>query len=183
MIGLKKKKRDNTMEELTETKTVSTGELKFQKEQTELQNISKDIPQAKLIRNRNKKNIMDFKIEYTPDKTSYWYTGKYIFSFHIPEDYPFTPPKVHCLTKIYHPNIDYNGNVCLNILKENWNPSLTASKWIAGIYFLFYEPNAEDPLNHEVAKVMRENENLFKENLKKTLKGGRVFGQDFPYFR
>lgn len=180
MIGLKKKKQQ--MQEIVEDKHVSTGELRFRNEQDELNGISKDIPQARLIRDSDK-NIMDFKIEYTPDKVSYWNGGRYLFSFHVPENYPFEPPKVHCLTKIYHPNIDYDGNVCLNILKDNWNSSLTASNWIAGVYYLFYEPNPEDPLNHEVAKIMRENEPVFKENVKKTLRGGYMFGQDFPRFK
>ena len=64
------------------------------------------VPQAKLIRNKN--NIMDFDVEYTPDSSSFWYGGKYLFSFHFPDNYPFNPPKVRCKTKIYHPNIDYD---------------------------------------------------------------------------
>ena len=183
MIGLKKKKeKGEGMKEIVNPNAKSVGELKFQKEQNELYEISKDIPQARLIKDNNK-SIMDFDVEFTPDNSSYWYGGKYRFSVHVPDNYPFEPPKVHCLDKIYHPNIDYDGNVCLNILKDNWEPTLTASKWIAGIYFLFCEPNPNDPLNHEVAKVMRENEAEFKENVKKTLRGGYMFCQNFKRFK
>ena len=133
------------------------------------------VPQARLIRNKNQ--IMDFEVEYIPDKASFWYGGKYLFSFHFPDNYLNNPPKVLCKTKIYHPNIHYDGNVCLNMLKDGWNPTYTGTSCVAGVYYLFVEPNPNDPLNHEVAKLMRENKEQFKEKVKKTIKGGYMFGQ------
>ena len=180
MLGVFGKKKKKTMEEKTE-ETISMGKLKLIKEMpyTEKELLT-SVPQAKLIRNKN--NIMDFEVEYTPDPGSFWYGGKYLFSFHFPDDYPNSGPKVICKTKIYHPNIDYNGNVCLNMLKDDWSPTYTGTSCVAGVYYLFVDPNPNDPLNHEVAKIMRENKDQFKENVKKTLRGGFLFGQEFPYF-
>ena len=180
MLGVFGKKKKKTMEEKTE-EAISMGKLKLIKEMpyTEKELLT-SVPQAKLIRNKN--NIMDFEVEYTPDPGSFWYGGKYLFSFHFPDDYPNTGPKVICKTKIYHPNIDYNGNVCLNMLKDDWSPTYTGTSCVAGVYYLFVDPNPNDPLNHEVAKIMRENKDQFKENVKKTLRGGFLFGQEFPYF-
>ena len=84
--------------------------------------------------------------------------------------------------KIYHPNIDYDGNVYLNMLKDDWNPTYTDTNCVAGVYYLFVEPNPNDPI-HEVAKLMRENKEQFKENVKRTLKEGFLFRQQFPRFR
>ena len=180
MIGLKKKKKE--MKEITEDEPTSVGKLYLIKEMPDIEKeIPISVPQARLIRNKNE--IMDFEVEYTPDKASFWYGGKYLFSFHFPDNYPNNPPKVMCKTKIYHPNIDYDGNVCLNMLKNDWNPTYTATSCVAGVYYLFVEPNPNDPLNHEVAKLMRENKEQFKENVKKTIKGGYMFGQQFPRFR
>jgi hypothetical protein len=61
--------------------------------------------------------------------------------------YPHEPPKVKCTQKIYHPNLDYDGNVCLNILREDWKPVLSISSCIYGLQFLFMDPNPDDPLN------------------------------------
>jgi ubiquitin-conjugating enzyme E2 M len=53
---------------------------------------------------------------------------------------------------------------------------------ITGVYFLFTDPNPNDPLNHEAANVMRESLDSFKQNVKKSLRGGYCFGQQFPSF-
>ena len=179
MIGLKKKKK---MVEETEEKP-SSGRIKLARELPELKkDLSISVPQAKYIPNSDKNNIMEFDVEYTPDKDSYWYGGKYLFSFHFPDDFSFSPPKVMCKTKIYHPNIDYDGNVCLNMLKDDWNATYNTTSCIAGVYYLFVNPNPNDPLNHEVANIMRDNLEQFKENIRKSLKGGNMFGQTFPKF-
>ena len=158
--------------------TISSGEIQFKKELVELPSFI--IPQGKL--HLNNKNIMEFKVVYTPEKDSYWYPGLYEFNFSVPTNYPFSPPKIHCLTKIFHPNIDLQGNVCLNILREDWKPTLNMATVIASVYFLFYDPNPKDPLNHEASEMMRNSRDEFIKNVKKTLKGGRHYGEEFKKF-
>lgn len=84
-----------------------------------------------------------------------WVGAKYTFSFQVPDNYPHTPPKVTCSPKIYHPNINYQGAVCLNILREDWKPVLDINAVIYGLIYLFYEPNPDDPLNREAADLFR----------------------------
>ena len=68
---------------------------------------------------------------------SFYRGGAFLFSFAVPIAYPHEPPKVKCLTKVYHPNIDLDGNVCLNILREDWKPVLTVTSIVYGLNFLF----------------------------------------------
>jgi hypothetical protein len=56
-------------------------------------------------------------------------------------------------SQIYHPNVDLDGNVCLNILREDWKPVLNLNSVMVGLQYLFLEPNADDPLNKGEAFV------------------------------
>ena len=57
--------------------------------------------------------------------------------------------------QIYHPNVDLEGNVCLNILREDWKPVLNLNSVMVGLQYLFLEPNADDPLNKGVHADLR----------------------------
>ena len=102
-------------------------------------------------------SIMEFKCMVDlSNEESIWRGGKYVFSLEILPNYPHDAPKCKCETPIYHPNIDVEGNVCLNILRDDWKPVLGINAVILGLIFLFIEPNPNDPLNHDAAAVMRE---------------------------
>jgi ubiquitin-conjugating enzyme E2 M len=110
----------------------------------------------------------------------YWKGASFDFTISVPAEYPIKPPKVLCKTKIYHPNIDLEGHVCLNILRDDWRPSLTINHIVLGMLTLFYEPNDKDPLNKDAAEVMRTNEAEFRRNVQTSLSGGKVKGESFP---
>ena len=74
-----------------------------------------------------------------------------IISF--PNNYPFKPPKVKFKTRMYHPNIDNFGSICLDILKKNWSPVLNIVKLLLSICSLLTDPNPDDPLNMEAANL------------------------------
>ena len=105
--------------------------------------------------------------------------GVFRFSFAVPGTYPHEPPKVKCLAKVYHPNLDHDGNVCLNILREDWKPVLFVSSCVYGLTFLFSDPNPDDPLNKEAAKEMTESPRQFEQNVRRSMQGGYVGGTTF----
>ncbi|CAO3634742.1 unnamed protein product [Cunninghamella blakesleeana] len=96
-------------------------------------------------------NILNFNVIITPDE-GFYKNGSFSFTFTINNNYPHEPPKVHCIPKIYHPNIDLDGNICLNILREDWKPVLSLHSVLVGLQYLFLEPNADDPLNKGIKK-------------------------------
>ena len=83
--------------------------------------------------------------------------GLFKVKIEIPADYPFKPPKNKFLTKIYHPNINSQGNHCMDIDKDQWTPALTIQKLCFSLEALLYDANPEDPLVPEIAKIYKEN--------------------------
>jgi len=156
------------------TKKRTPGEIRIQKDIAEL-----DGGKIAVVTFPNPNDLTKFNVEVKPD-TGYWTGANYLFTFTIPALYPHEPPKVHCQTQIYHPNINTEGNVCLNILREDWKPVLDINAVIYGLCFLFYEPNPDDPLNREAADLFRNNRSQFERTVQRCLKGGYVGGITYP---
>lgn len=88
-------------------------------------------------------------IENTP------YEGlSYKISIQFPIDYPYEPPIIRFNKfAMFHPNVDKNGNICLDILKHNWSPIFNIRTILLSLQSLLGEPNTESPMNIEAAKL------------------------------
>ena len=115
-------------------------------------------------------DLLNFKITIKPYEGIYK-GGTFVFDFKVPKSYPHDAPKVLCETTVFHPNIDMEGHVCLNILREDWKPVLTIQSIIMGLQFLMLEPNADDPLNKEAAGMLNENRRKFEVTVRETFRG------------
>jgi len=83
--------------------------------------------------------------------------GTYKLELFLPEGYPMEPPKVRFLTKIYHPNIDKLGRICLDVLKDKWSPALQIRTVLLSIQALLSSPEPDDPLDTTVADHFKNN--------------------------
>lgn len=80
----------------------------------------------------------------------------------FPAEYPFKPPKIIFKTKIYHPNIDERGNVCLPIISpENWKPATKTDQVIQALLALINDPEPEHPLRGEIAEEFTKDKKQF----------------------
>ncbi|CZR51784.1 probable ubiquitin-conjugating enzyme E2 [Phialocephala subalpina] len=122
-------------------------------------------------------NLRYFDVSIHGPTQSPYEGGIFKLELFLPDDYPMTPPKIRFLTKIYHPNIDKLGRICLDVLKSmpltlgtyldnlltllfsgNWSPALQIRTILLSIQALLGAPNPDDPLAPEVAKRWKEDE-------------------------
>lgn len=166
------KKADDGPETASGNKTAA--HLRAERDLQEL-----ELPDNVKLVQKDKDDVMNFSLVLKPEGGSYWAKGHYEFQFKIPARYPFDPPKVQCIDKIYHPNIDTDGGVCVNVLRP-WKPTYSVQIVLFGLLFLFSHPNPDDPLNKAAADDMRKNPSTFAQNVKNSMLGKSIGGEPFP---
>ncbi|XP_021286201.1 ubiquitin-conjugating enzyme E2 27 [Herrania umbratica] len=79
--------------------------------------------------------------------------GSFEIDIALPDGYPFEPPKMKFVTKVWHPNISsQSGAICLDILKDQWSPALTLKTALLSVQALLSAPEPDDPQDAVVAQ-------------------------------
>ncbi|OII77244.1 ubiquitin-conjugating enzyme family protein [Cryptosporidium andersoni] len=82
--------------------------------------------------------------------------GVFELNFKIPPQYPLFPPSVIFVTPLFHPNVNFQtGELCLDVIKNNWSPAWTLQSVCRAITALLHDPNAESPLNCDAGNIIR----------------------------
>ncbi|KAJ1850744.1 ubiquitin-conjugating enzyme E2 N [Coemansia sp. RSA 2703] len=125
----------------------------------EVERLNKD-PVPGILAQPIEGNIRYFDVLMDGPSQSPYDGGRFKLELFLPEEYPMAPPKVRFLTKMYHPNIDKLGRICLDILKDKWSPALQIRTVLLSIQALLSAPNPDDPLANDVAEQWKTNEKL-----------------------
>ena len=130
---------------------------RISQEITEIKNGGKEMCEIKTLNEQNL--FINYFTLIGPSETPYE-NGKFHFLVEFPSNYPFSPPNITLKTPIYHLN-HKNGKFCLDILLDNWNPSLTLYKIILSFQSLLMDPNPYDSLNSSLANEYINDKILF----------------------
>ena len=122
----------------------------------ELENIQKDPPLNCSVGLENG-DIFKCTATITGPSESPYAGGIFHLNIIFPQNYPFKPPKITFATKVYHPNINSSGGICLDVLKDQWSPALTIDKVLLSICSLLTNPNPDDPLVTDIANQYKTN--------------------------
>lgn len=106
----------------------------------------------------DEQNARYFQVLIAGPEESPYSGGLFKLELFLPDEYPMGAPKVRFLTKIYHPNIDKLGRICLDILKDKWSPALQIRTVLLSIQALLSAPNPDDPLANDVAEQWKNDE-------------------------
>jgi len=109
-------------------------------------------------------NLLLWQGLIVPDVAPY-NKGAFKIRIEFPVEYPFKPPKITFTTKIYHPNVDEKGQVCLPIIAtDNWKPATKTDQVIQALVSLINEPEPEHPLRAELAQEFQQDRKKFTKN-------------------
>ncbi|BFZ22110.1 hypothetical protein BsWGS_25149 [Bradybaena similaris] len=138
---------------LKSPKNVSTSLKRIQKELAE---ITLD-PPPNCSAGPKGDNLYEWASTILGPTGSVYEGGVFFLDIHFTSEYPFKPPKVTFRTRIYHCNINSQGAICLDILKDNWSPALTISKVLLSVCSLLTDCNPADPLVGSIATQYLQN--------------------------
>ncbi|XP_045446762.1 NEDD8-conjugating enzyme UBE2F-like [Melitaea cinxia] len=134
----------------------------------EVQEMNENLPTTCSVHFEDPNVLSEFILTVAPDE-GYWSGGKFKFSVFVTEDYNMAPPKVKCLTRLWHPNINVDGDICLSLLRQTsidehgWAPTRRLKDVVWGLNSLFTDLlNFDDPLNIEAAEMYKMNKTKFQ---------------------
>ncbi|KAI3613999.1 ubiquitin-conjugating enzyme e2 [Moniliophthora roreri] len=95
--------------------------------------------------------------------------GTFKLTLSFDESYPNKPPTVKFLSRMFHPNVYANGELCLDILQNRWSPTYDVAAILTSIQSLLHDPNPNSPANAEAAQLYRENMKEYVRRVKATV--------------
>merc|ERR1739842_224203 len=109
-------------------------------------------------------NLLLWVVKMQPQTVPYS-KGAFLIEINFPAEYPFKPPKLHFQTKVYHPNIDEKGQVCLRVIaSEHWKPATKINQVLTSLLSLMNEPQPQHALRSDVGEEFIKHHKRFLKN-------------------
>jgi len=143
------------------------AQKRLQKELSEFMT-GNPLPWAKV--NLRGDDLYKWQVTLQGPESSPYEKGVFNIDIDIPIEYPFKPPKLQFTTKIYHPNVKSDGQICTNILTQDWSPQLKITQVLMTIRQLMSEPVPDHALEPEIANVYKTDINKFNNTAKEWTK-------------
>lgn len=96
--------------------------------------------------------------------------GMFLVRCKFPKAYPATPPTVTFISRVFHPNINQEGGICADGLKELWRPQSNVQTVIEFLRAILANPNADDPLELKAGELMKKDLDAFEAKVKAMIK-------------
>lgn len=139
--------------------------------QKELQDLLKEPLENITAGPRSDDNLFDWSATLIGPEGTPYAGGLFYLNIHFSTNYPFKAPDIKFANKIYHPNINESGQICMDILKNEWSSALSIGRVLLSISSLLSDPNPNDPLSVEAANLYKKDINLFNQKAREyTLK-------------
>ena len=136
----------------------------------QLENFNKDPPPNIAAGPINDNDLFHWQAVIMGPPDSPYQGGVFFLNIHFPAEYPWKPPKCTFTTKIYHPNINSNGTIAVDILRDQWGPRLTIDKLLLSIQSLLTDPNPDNCLVPEIGNIYKNNRKQYEETAREWTK-------------
>lgn len=138
--------------------------------------LANNLPPTCQLLFRQPDELHHFEVIVRPNE-GFWKGGTFVFVVDVPTEYNLRPPMCTCKTRIWHPNIDEQGKICISILREpmasqtdGWTPARRLKEVIWAIDWLFNDThgllNFTDPLNCEAADMYKRDKGEFERKVR-----------------
>merc|ERR1719412_1807802 len=134
----------------------------------ELKNLQDDPLEGMEARLLNEENLFEWEVALFGPPDTLYQGGYFKANMKFPADYPYSPPSVRFITKVWHPNVYENGDLCISILHppvddpqsgelpcERWNPTQNVRTILLSVVSLLNEPNTSSPANVDASVMYR----------------------------
>lgn len=107
-----------------------------------------------------------YTIELYGPKDSLYQNNTFILELRLSQEYPRAAPRVKFVSKIEHVNVNKEGDICLDILKDKWSPALKILSIMVSVASLLSDPNPDDPFNFELAALFKRDKAAYEQYIK-----------------